>query len=132
MKFVFFGREFFFALFVILVRNTAVDRANRSTLGLIMEADTFGAFFSNYVIEIIGNCRLGRIGIGTTAVQLWKRSFNSSSIGETPFRPAFINSVIGTFWFAGTTVDALFSNFYCHLIICLSVFFNIMYKVIKL
>lgn len=47
---IFFSQQFLFGLAVTRVVNTAINRANGSTLGFIMKACTFGTFIGNDIV----------------------------------------------------------------------------------
>jgi hypothetical protein len=59
----FFGYKFFFSFAYVFVIYTAINRANSSTLRLIMEAHTLGTLIGYYVINIIRNSSLRFIGV---------------------------------------------------------------------
>ena len=49
----FFGQQFFFSFAYVLVIYTTINRANGSTLRLIMKTHTFGTLIRNDIINII-------------------------------------------------------------------------------
>ncbi|MNY51036.1 hypothetical protein D3C86_1865940 [compost metagenome] len=47
-----FRNQFIITFTILRIVNTTIDRANRSTLRLIMETYTFGTFICNDVVNI--------------------------------------------------------------------------------
>ncbi len=49
----FFSKQSFFFFLVVGIRHTAIDRTNRSTLWLFMEANALGTFICNYIVKFV-------------------------------------------------------------------------------
>src|SRR5208337_2995041 len=77
------------------VRKAAIDRANRRALFLVEEADAFGAFVGDDIVEVVPDRGRGR------AV-------------EFPLRAAFVNRGVGAFRLARTAVNAFFCYYRSH------------------
>src|ERR1700678_3999721 len=83
--------QHFFGLGNVRVRDAAIDRAYSRALFLVEEADAFGAFIRNDVIDVVLDCGRGR------AV-------------EFPLRAPFVNRRVGAFRLARAAGDAFFGN----------------------
>ena len=114
MKRVFLCEQVFFAFAVVRIVNTAVDRANRSALRLIVKANAFGAFVGNDIVNVQCDRILWRLCIGRKAALSCKFSPQRGAIRESPFRTAFIDGVVRAFRLAGPAVDTFFGDFDRH------------------
>jgi hypothetical protein len=101
----FLGHEFLFGLFVIGIGNTAIYRAHGGTLGLFMEARTFGTFLRHYVIDIVADRLLIFVSIKIFTGGGGDISFEVCTIGKLPFYTGFIDGIVGTFWLTSATID---------------------------
>ena len=118
MQLGFFREQLFLRFDVVFVFYAAVDRANGGALGLIMETDTFGAFIAYDKINVHALGGLGLIGVGLdAAVTSLVSAFYAGAVGETPLGSPFIDSVIGTFRFAGPAIDAFVGYLNCHVLL---------------
>jgi hypothetical protein len=85
------GDQLIFALWVVGIRNAAIDRANRGALLLIEEPDALRALLGDDVIDVRGNRGM------LVAVVL-------------PLCPAFVNGRVGALRLACSAVDAFFRD----------------------
>src|SRR5258707_10682172 len=114
VEFVLFGEKLFYGLAIHLVGNATIDRADRSTLRLFVEALAFGAFVGNDVVDVDADGRIALTGIDDGTVEKGKRTFNAATISDSPFYTAFIDSIIRALGFAGPAVDAFFCYINSH------------------
>src|SRR3569832_377388 len=107
MKLLFSAEKDIITFAVVRIVNAAVNRANGSALRLIVETFAFGALFRDYILQVHGNGSLRSIGVNLCSVCLSIATLYGCSVAETPFSSAFIDCIIGTFWFTSTAIDAL-------------------------
>ncbi len=114
MKPLLLSQKLFFGFAPVGIIDTAIHRANGSTLGLFMKTGAFGTFIAHNVVEFIRNRHLffstrNHRPIG----ELHPVEFSPSP--PCPFHTPLIDSGIGAFGFACTAIDALVGYHYCHL-----------------
>jgi hypothetical protein len=114
MQPVFFCKEFFDGFPIHLVGDTAVDRANRSALGLFMKTLTFGAFIGNDIIGIDTDRGIALVGVDDGTIEQGKGSFYAAAIGYGPLHTTFIDGIVRALGLAGSAVDAFFGNLNSH------------------
>ncbi len=105
---------------MVWIRNAAIHRAYRRTLGFVMEALTFGAFIARDIVKIV--CNRGLFGI-------YRRSairglFQRSAVLPRPLYAAFINGIIRALGLASPAVNAFVRYHYRHKQVVLMVGYN--------
>ena len=95
----------FLALHMVFVRDATVHWANRSTLRLVVETFTFGAFSRHDIIDVVGYWCMRCIGVGFGTVGQDYFPFEFGSVLITPVVCAFVNGGVRTFGLAGAAVD---------------------------
>jgi hypothetical protein len=110
----FFCQQFFYGFAVHFVRNTAVNRANGGTLGLLMKTLAFGAFGWNDVIGIHSDRGITLASVYHRAINQGKTAFYFGAIGNGPFHSTLVNRIVWAFRFAGSAIDTFFCDLYSH------------------
>lgn len=101
------GGEDTFFLHPFGVGYTAVYGANRSTLGLLVKANALCTLIGDDVVKLVTHGFL--VGIRCDGVPRFNGvgGVDGRSFGHGPFYPAFVDSGIWAFGFAGAAVDAI-------------------------
>jgi hypothetical protein len=114
MHFAFFCHEFLHCFLVHFVRNTTVNRANSSTLGLFMKTLTLRTFIGNDEIGVYADRSIFLVRIYNGTIEQGETTLHSGAVSNGPFHTAFINGVVGTLRFTGTAIDTLFGDLDSH------------------
>jgi hypothetical protein len=111
VQFLFFSQELIYRFPVHFVRYAAVHGTYGGALGLFVETLAFCAFIGSYIIGIDADGRIAFGGVYDGAVEQGKGALYAATVCDRPFHTAFINCIIGAFWFAGAAID----TFFCYL-----------------
>ena len=115
MQAFFAGEQHLFRFYAFRVGDAAIYRADGGALGFFMESFTLGTFVGDDKVEVVGDRRIFVFSVNYFAIFECIRAFYGIvAISDGPLYPAFIDSVVRTFRFTCTTVDAFVSDHNCH------------------
>ncbi len=99
----------------VFVRNTAIYRAHRSTLGFFVKAHTLGALIRGNEIYFITDGHLKFVGVHFFSGRQGNLTLQRGAIAVLPFLGAFVNRSIGALGLTGSAIDALVGYNDCHI-----------------
>ena len=79
-----------------------------------MKTLAFRAFIGCDIVNIGAYWWIFLFSIHYCSIKQGVRAFYRCTIGNRPFYPSFINSIVRALWFTGTTVDTFFRNLNSH------------------